>query len=153
MWVRQADLDLGRETLPIPSRIASNEEFIPPPQSPKQKEYEARLLAISDQAAKKQGLSRRAFLRTGSGMAAALYALNQVFGDVYDVDAAEIQDQQPFAEKWPKNQFIFDVQTHHVDVNSQWYKTNEGKGAVGILRLFRPGTKDFSPQLLNRAHG
>ena len=28
--------------LPIPARIASNEEFIPPPQSPQQKEYEAR---------------------------------------------------------------------------------------------------------------
>src|SRR5262245_46474565 len=117
MWIRQADLDQGRETLPIPSRIASNEEFIPPPQSKKQKEYEARLLAISDKAAKKQGLSRRDFLRTGSGMAAALYALNQVFGPVYDVNAAEIQDQQAFAERWPKNQFIFDVQTHHVDVN------------------------------------
>ena len=43
----------------------------------------------------------RHHLRTGSGMAAALTALNQVFGDVYDVDAAEIQDQQAFAEKWP----------------------------------------------------
>jgi predicted TIM-barrel fold metal-dependent hydrolase len=152
MWVRQADLDVGNETLPIPSRIVSNEEFLPPPQTPQQKEYEARLLAISDQAAKNQGLSRRDFLRTGSGMAAALFALNQVFGDVYDVNAAEIQDQQAFAEKWPKNQFIFDVQTHHVDVNGAWYKTSEGKGAVGILRLFRPGTKDFNPQLLNRAH-
>src|SRR5205823_5458797 len=71
MWVRQADLDVGGETLPIPSRIASNEEFIPPPQTPQQKEYEARLLALADDAAKDQGLSRRAFLRTGSGMAAA----------------------------------------------------------------------------------
>src|SRR5882672_12910054 len=110
MWVRQADLDVGAETLPIPSRIASNEEFIPPPQSREQKEYESRLLAISDEAAKQQGLNRRDFLRTGSGMAAALWALNQVFGNVYDVDAAEINDQQAFAEKWPKNQFIFDVQ-------------------------------------------
>ena len=59
MWVRQADLDAGGEPLPIPSRIASNEEFIPPPQSPRQKEYEARLLAISAAAAKKQGKSRR----------------------------------------------------------------------------------------------
>ena len=80
MWVRQSDLDVGGETLPIPSRIASNEEFVPPPQSPQQKEYESRLLNLSDQAAKKQGLSRRDFLRTGSGMAAALFALNEVFG-------------------------------------------------------------------------
>src|SRR5205809_2447237 len=99
MWVRQCDLDAQLEAPPpIPSRIASNEEFIPPPQSPEQKEYEARVLSISDEAAKQQGLSRRDFLRTGSGMAAALFALNQVFGDVYDVNAAEIQNQEAFAE-------------------------------------------------------
>src|SRR5947207_14703057 len=98
MWVRQADLDVGTETLPIPSRIASNEEFIPPPQSPQQKEYETRLLDISDKAAQRQGLSRRDFLRSGSGMAAALFALNQVFGNIYSVDADEIHDQQAFTE-------------------------------------------------------
>src|SRR5213076_113392 len=121
MWVRQADLDVGGETLPIPSRIASNEEFIPPPQSPEQKEYEGRLLDISSRAAKRQGMSRRDFLRTGSGMAAAFVALNQVFGDCYEVDAAEVEDQKAFQEKWPKDQFIFDVQTHHVDISKKWY--------------------------------
>ncbi|HYV39246.1 MAG TPA: amidohydrolase family protein [Gemmataceae bacterium] len=154
MWVRQSDLDVGGETLPIPSRIASNEEFIPPPQSPQQKEYEARLLALSDVAAKKQGLSRRDFLRSGSGMAAALFALNEVFGDCYDVDAEEIQNQQAFAEKWPKNQFIFDIQTHHVDVARKWYETPEGKATAGFFRLLRPQAKDFqgSLELLNRIH-
>ncbi|HYV38043.1 MAG TPA: amidohydrolase family protein [Gemmataceae bacterium] len=148
MWVQQADLDQKRETLPIPSRICSNEEFLPPPQSAKQKEYEARVLAISDKAAKKQGLSRRAFLRTGSGMAAALTALNQTFGNVYDVDAAEIQDQQAFAEKWPKNQFIFDVQTHHVNVS----RVQADKSADAFLRQFRPGAKGLTMEVLNRAH-
>ncbi len=34
MWVRQCDLDAETDFLPpIPSRIASNEEFVPPPQS------------------------------------------------------------------------------------------------------------------------
>src|SRR5262245_19275875 len=117
MWIRQCELDAHSDTtLPIPARIASNEEFIPPPQSREQKEYEARALDISDQAARRQGLSRRDFLRTGSGMAAALVAMNQVHGHCYDVDAAEVEDQKAFEEKWPKNQFIFDIQTHHVDV-------------------------------------
>ena len=66
-------------------------------------------------------MTRRDFLRTGSGMAAALLALNQVFGDCYEVDAAEVDDQKAFEEKWPKDQFIFDVQTHHVDVSRKWY--------------------------------
>ena len=90
MWVRQCDLDAQADCpLPIPSRIASNEEFIPPVQTPEQARYEARLCEISDQAARKQGIDRRAFLRTGSGMAAALVALNEVFGPCYDVSAAE----------------------------------------------------------------
>src|ERR1700757_3175800 len=114
MWVRQCDLDAQAEApSPIPTRIASNEEFIPPPQSPQQKEFEARLTEISERGARRQGVSRRDFLRTGSGMAAALMALNQVFGPCYDVEAAEIQDQEAFRERWPKDQFIFDVQTHH----------------------------------------
>src|SRR5262249_8426052 len=88
MWVRQCDLDAHAEApAPIPARIASNEEFIPPPQTTQQKEYEARLTEISERAARRQGVSRRSFLRTGSGMAAALYALNQVFGDCYAVEA------------------------------------------------------------------
>jgi hypothetical protein len=34
MWVRQCDLDARAEApAPIPTRIASNEEFIPPPPS------------------------------------------------------------------------------------------------------------------------
>src|SRR5689334_9389407 len=104
MWVRQCELDAEAEApSPIPTRIASNEEFIPPPPSPQQREFEARLHAISEQAARRQGLSRRDFLRTGSGMAAALLALNQVFGPCYEVAAEEADDPKAFEERWPKD--------------------------------------------------
>jgi predicted TIM-barrel fold metal-dependent hydrolase len=156
MWVRQCDLDADSELpLPIPSRIASNEEFIPPQQTPQQREYEARLQDISDSAARAQGLSRRDFLRTGSGMAAALVALNQVFGPCYDVAADEVRDQQAFRERWPKNQFIFDVQTHHVDVARRWYEdTPEGRRTTLFFRMLRPraGSLEESLDQLNRAH-
>ncbi len=156
MWVRQCDLDAQNEApSPIPTRIASNEEFIPPPQSPQQKEFEARLTRISEQAARRQGLSRRSFLRSGSGMAAALLALNQVFGDCYEVDAAEVDDQKAFEEKWPKDQFIFDVQTHHVDVAQKWYdNTPDGKAMMTFFRMLRSDAKssDRVLELLNRAH-
>ena len=60
-----------------------------------------------------------------------LLALNKVFGPCYDVEAAEADDQKAFEERWPKNQFIFDVQTHHVDVSRKWYDdTPDGKKAV-----------------------
>jgi predicted TIM-barrel fold metal-dependent hydrolase len=156
MWVRQCELDTTADlAAPIPTRIASNEEFIPPPQTSQQQEYEARLLELSDQAARRQGLSRRAFLRSGSGMAAALLALNQVFGDCYDVSAAEVEDQKAFAEKWPKDQFIFDVQTHHVDISRKWYDTTpDGKAVASFFTLLRPGARstDQALELLNRAH-
>ena len=156
MWVRQCDLDAQADaSAPIPTRIASNEEFIPPPQSLQQKQYEDRLTEISTRAAKKQGLSRRAFLRTGSGTAAALCALNEVFGPCYTVDAAEVDDQKAFEEKWPKDQFIFDVQTHHVDIAKKWYDdTPQGKATVSFFRMLRPFAKstEDSLELLNRAH-
>src|SRR5262249_10087053 len=156
MWVRQCDLDAQSEAPPpIPTRIASNEEFIPPPQSPQQKEVEARLADISDRAAKRQGLSRRDFLRTGSGMAAALVALNEVFGPCYSVSAEEVADPKAFEEKFPKDQFIFDVQTHHVDISRKWYNTTkEGKAVRSFFTMLRPGARDTNEALeqLNRAH-
>src|SRR5580704_10147403 len=91
MWVRQSELDAGADVLPpIPARIASNEEFVPPPQSPRQREYLARLVAIGERAAQHHGICRREFFRSSSGMAAALVAMNQVFGDCYQVSAEEV---------------------------------------------------------------
>ena len=44
---------------PIPTQIVSSDEYTPPPQSEKQKEVEARLLAMGDDLGARQGLSRR----------------------------------------------------------------------------------------------
>jgi predicted TIM-barrel fold metal-dependent hydrolase len=156
MWVRQCELDAEAEDLPpIPAQIASNEEFVPPPQSREQKEYAARVAEIAGRAARRQGKSRREFLRSGSGMAAALVALNQVFGDCYDIAAAEVDDPHAFEERWPKDQFIFDVQTHHVDVSRKWYDTTPaGRRTKTFFERLRPEakTREESMELLNRAH-
>ena len=140
MWIRQCELDAAREEHPpIPSRIASNEEFIPPPQSPQQQEYEARLMALSAETARRRGMDRRSFLRSASGMAAALLALNQVFGDCYQVEAAELVEEAAFTEKWPKDQFIFDVQTHHVDLRRHWYDASaDGRFIHRLFQVLAP---------------
>jgi uncharacterized protein len=156
MWVRQCDLDAEADDLPpIPARIASNEEFVPPPQSPEQREYEVRLSQIADASARKQGRSRRDFLRSGGGMAAALLALNGVHGDCFAVEPVEADDPTAFAERWPKDQFIFDVQTHHVDISRDWYdKTITGRGVKTFFERLRPEakTREQAMELLNRAH-
>src|SRR5262245_55365810 len=155
MWIRQCELDGRNEApLPIPARIASNEEFIPPPPTSKQEEYAARAYYLSDEAAKKLGMTRRDFLLTGSGMAAGLLALNQVFGECYAVEPVEVADPAAFEEKWPKDQFIFDVQTHHVDVSRKWYDdTPQGRATLRFFQMLRPrlDVKE-SLELLNRAH-
>jgi len=53
---------------------------------------------LTQQPGRKQwyGAPRRAFLRTGSGIAAALLALNEVVGHCYDVQADEVKDQNAF---------------------------------------------------------
>jgi len=156
MWIRRCQIDARLEApLPIPTQIASNEEFIPPPQSLEQKKVEALTLRLAESPAKRQGLSRRQFLRTGSGMAAGLLAMNEVFGECFAVEAAEIKDQKAYLEKWPKNQFIFDVQTHHVDVEPAWYaNTPDGQGLLNLLRSFRREASDLkgSLELLNLDH-
>jgi len=76
--------------LPIPTQIVSNGEYMPPPQTETQKRVEARTLELAESAAKKLGLSRRQFLAGTGGTAAALLAMNEVFGQFFDVKPIEM---------------------------------------------------------------
>ena len=88
---------------------------MPIPQTAEQRQVEAKLNAIADEASKKLGVSRRHFLASSGGMAAAFLAMNAVFGcRTFDVDPSEVMESGASAEKWPKDWFIFDIQTHHV---------------------------------------
>jgi hypothetical protein len=99
---------------PLPTREVSNGEFMPNPQNARQREFEARVKAISARLGKRRGLSRRQFLKTCSGMAAAFVAMNEVYGRLFDVDAAEAAIPEMAAERAKKlsHQFIFDDHTH-----------------------------------------
>ena len=66
------------------------------------------------------------------------FALNDVFGDCFEVSAAEADDPKAFEEKWPKEQFIFDMQTHHVDVGKKWY---DDRGRQANARLLPPAAR------------
>src|SRR2546430_8926531 len=70
--------------------MVSNGEYMPIGQTDKQKEVEARLAALSAQAAKRLGMSRRRFLTTTGGFAASFIAVNQVFGEFFDVRPIEM---------------------------------------------------------------
>jgi predicted TIM-barrel fold metal-dependent hydrolase len=101
---------------PIPTQIVSNGEYLPPPQSAAQKRVEARINELSDVNGRRLGLSRRQFMRTGCGMAAAFLAMNEIYGRVFQVEAAESRDPEMMLARAQSlaGQFIFDVQTHFV---------------------------------------
>jgi len=94
--------------------MISNGEFNPLPQTRQQRQVEARIKELADKTAKKLGLSRRGFLRTGSGMAAAFVAMNDVYGRFFDVSAAEAAEPAAadVRAQGLANQYIVDVQTH-----------------------------------------
>ncbi|TLY39475.1 MAG: twin-arginine translocation signal domain-containing protein [Nitrospirae bacterium] len=99
---------------PIPTRIVSNEEFLPLPQTPAQAAVERLIEVSAESAGRRLGLTRRDFLKTTSGMAAALLAMNSVFGEFFDVLEVEAVEAAAFAERNGDPFFIFDVQTHYV---------------------------------------
>ena len=127
--------------LPLPTRLVSNEEFPPLPQTPAQRAVEARILAHAAALAPRLGLSRRAFLRTSGGMAASLLAMNQVFGRFFDVSPVEAADPAAFQARAGEPAFVFDVQLHYVGAGYDPHDAEaRRRGAVskqGLLGLRR----------------
>jgi len=106
--------ELCQYQTPIPTQIVSSDEFYPDPQNERQREVEARLLAMADDLGGKQGLDRRRFFQTAAGMAASFVAMNQVYGELFDVTAAEAATPAMAQDRANalKDQFIMDMHTH-----------------------------------------
>src|ERR1700756_1815285 len=99
---------------PVPTQIVSSDEYLPVPQTERQREVEARLKELSGGLAKRQGLSRGRFFQTASGMAAAFVAMNQVFGRLFDVSEAEAATPElaQALAAGKSGQFVIDGHTH-----------------------------------------
>jgi predicted TIM-barrel fold metal-dependent hydrolase len=106
--------ELSPYQTPIPTQIVSSDEFYPDPQNEKQREVEARLLAMADDLGGKQGLDRRRFFQSAAGMAASFVAMNEVYGPLFGVDKAEAATPAMAQERADslKDQFIMDCHTH-----------------------------------------
>src|SRR5678816_1388781 len=99
---------------PIPTQHVSSDEFMPSPQTRDQQRVEARIKDLGGELSRRQGMSRRRFLATASGMAAAFLAMNEVYGSVYDVSRAEAQTPEMAKERAQElsKQFVMDCHTH-----------------------------------------
>ncbi len=107
--------DTAAPRTPIPTQMVSNGEYAPLPQTGPQKQVEARLHALADQAARQLGVSRRQFLMGSGGMAASFLAMNEVHGDFFDVNPLSLLVPEAYAQSAPPpDLFVFDDQLHMV---------------------------------------
>jgi uncharacterized protein len=121
---------------PVPTQIVSSEEYFPLPQSAPQREVEARLRALGDELGRRQGLTRRAFFRTASGMAAAFVAMNEVYGPLFAATRAEAADRDMAAERARSlaGQFVMDTHTHFLKDDTRltgFVRMREAVGRAG----------------------
>jgi len=139
-----------RTEIPLPTRLVSNEEFPPLPQTAAQREVEHRILAEAGRLAPRLGLSRREFLRTSGGMATSLLAMNAVFGRFFDVLPTEAADPAAAREHAGDPFFIFDVQVHYVgagyDPTDAESSRKGGVSKTGLLGL-RRSSRRLNPKL------
>lgn len=124
---------------PIPFRTGSNGEFEPPVPTKRDRVAGETFHRLSAESARRLGVSRRDFVSSTMGTATALWVINQVYGCSngsenarFDVDAGMMEDAGA-CEPLEGDEFIFDVQTHHVNPNGAW---REGGGFAGALASF-----------------
>jgi predicted TIM-barrel fold metal-dependent hydrolase len=137
--------ELVGEPTPLPTQIVASDEYFPAAQNAKQREMEARLLAIGETLAKRQGISRRRFFQTAAGMAAGFVAMNQTYGDLFAATEAEAATPE-LAEARAgalKNQFIMDMHTHFLRDDTRL------TGFVGMREAV--GKAGWNPELAGKA--
>ena len=121
---------------PIPFHTGCNGEFFPPPPSDRDRRAEELFLRVSQDKARRLGVSRRDFVESACGTATALWVMNVVYGcggdeespnpAPYDVDGGATEDASQACEQLAGPECVFDVQTHHVNPNGAWREGGAG---------------------------
>jgi uncharacterized protein len=125
------------EDLPVDILPASNGEYVPRP--PTQRELDMMSLANreTERWRRKFGMSRRAFVRTAAATAIGFWAIDMLgdtrwghYASAHNTDTTDACDLE-----WAghggletldnlEGEFIFDVQSHHVEPDGLWRVTN-----------------------------
>lgn len=118
---------------PIPVQSIASDEFMPRPQTEKQREFEVRVKALGTQIAKRLGMSRRRFFETAAGMAAAFLAMNDTYGPIFGVATAEATEPGRADERANllSGQFIMDMHTHFLRPGTRIMTFVNQRQAVG----------------------
>jgi uncharacterized protein len=154
------------EGLPVDVLPASNEEYFPPPPSREQLAIMSLANAETERMRRKFKMTRAQFVRTAAATAIGFWAIDTVrmgrfgnygFAQVARPDACDLEwDHRKGAEslKNRPGEFIFDVQSHHVDEDGLWRVTNPSIHAffAAVWPQTREGG-DLDPiENLNRFH-
>lgn len=130
---------------PIPTRPLATDEFTAAERTPQQCQVERCYRLLSETYRKKLGLSRRDFLHSACGMAAAFMAMNMVYDPIFTVNEAEAADPEAAGKRLRKlgDQFIFDVQLHFVRDQYAW------KELTGLRRHAMEWNPDLADEIQN----
>ncbi len=112
---------------PIPFHHGSNGEFAPRAPGERERRSEEIFRSMVDERSNRLGLSRRDFIDSMAGTATALLVIQQLGGcgdGGYQVDAGATWDADQACEELGGDQFVFDVQTHHVNPEGAWRQNN-----------------------------
>lgn len=142
------------ERMPVDVLPVSNGEHFPPPPTPEQREIMAAAEREGERLRRRMGLSRRQFVRTAAATAVGLWAIDAVrpgrFGHYATAnpiapDACDLEFVTGEGLESVQNlpgEFIFDVQSHHVDPEGLWRVTNPAMHAffAAVWPQSRPGS-------------
>jgi hypothetical protein len=136
--------------LPIKLDSTSNGEYCPIPLPAAARAANEAAQSAADCAARRLGLSRRAYLVSLPGAAATLTSFDRAFaaagarGGRYVVPReAAFEPDAALAALGPGDEFIFDVQLHHVNPDGAWRKPGSGwDRALGGMPNAKCGESD-----------
>ena len=103
--------------LPMTFDPVSNGEYLPLRKTQTHTAMERLAMSLVDRGTRRTGLGRRAFLTSTCGMAACLAAINEVSGatgGAYVLPRESTLDRAAADSALAGDEFIFDIQTHHV---------------------------------------
>jgi uncharacterized protein len=134
-------LDQEGERLPIKMDSASNGEFAPLPLSKAAQYANETAHRWIGTLSNRRGVNRRRFLTSASGVAATLLAFNEAFaaagktGGSYHIDNDAAEDDAIARAAFHGNEFILDVQNHHVSLDGPWRDRPRPTWEVALLAL------------------
>jgi len=122
--------------LPIKLDTTTNGEYAPTPPSPRLVAAQRAALVAAELAARALGQSRREFLQSSCGAATVLLAINPLLGcsgGRYRLPKEATHERAAADSVLRGEEFILDVQTHHVAADRPWWKS-ERPTLAGFLR-------------------